>query len=136
MDLFVCPDGVSSTQKCLEANPLEYIDSTHNAPKDVKYPGRGYYATAADYEMRFKLPMGVTGDQVMMQWRYVTGNSCMSPGYCCHEADDYFDLYQNVSDWKRVNTALCEYPLDPTGATGSGKPELVRKIIQSQGNIS
>jgi len=61
---------------------------------------------------------------VMLQWRYVTGNSCMSPGYCCHDNDDYFDLYQNVSSWKRANTALCTYPLDPTGATGTGKPEL------------
>jgi len=124
MDLFVCADGASSTQECLEANPLEYIDSTHGAPKDVKYPGRGYYSNAVDFEMKFKLPMGVTGNQVMMQWRYVTGNSCMSPGYCCHNSDDYFDLYQNVSSWKRASTKLCTYPLDPTGATGSGKPEL------------
>merc|ERR1712232_161024 len=76
------------------------------------------------FEMRYKLPMGVTGDKVMLQWRYVTGNSCMSPGYCCHDDDDYFDLYQNVSSWKRANAALCTYPLDPTGATGTGKPEL------------
>merc|ERR1712232_1146678 len=76
------------------------------------------------FEMRYKLPMGVTGDKEMLQWRYVTGNSCMSPGYCCHDDDDYFDLYQNVSSWKRANAALCTYPLDPTGATGTGKPEL------------
>jgi len=68
--------------------------------------------------------MGVTGDKVMMQWRYVTGNSCMSPGYCCHNDDDYFEIYSNVSSWKRANTRLCDYPLDPTGATGTGKPEL------------
>jgi len=123
-DLFVCPDGSSSTQECLEANPLEYIDSNHGAPRDVKYPGRGYYSNEVEFEMRYKLPMGVTGDKVMLQWRYVTGNSCMSPGYCCHNDDDYFDLYQNVSSWKRANAALCTYPLDPTGATGTGKPEL------------
>jgi len=123
-DLFVCPDGSSSTQECLEANPLEYIDSNHGAPRDVKYPGRGYYSNEVEFEMRYKLPMGVTGDKVMLQWRYVTGNSCMSPGYCCHDDDDYFDLYQNVSSWKRANAALCTYPLDPTGATGTGKPEL------------
>merc|ERR1712190_252824 len=123
-DLFVCPDGSSSTQECLEANPLEYIDSNHGAPRDVKYPGRGYYSNEVEFEMRYKLPMGVTGDKVMLQWRYVTGNSCMSPGYCCHDDDDYFDLYQNVSSWMRGNSALCTYPLDPTGATGTGKPEL------------
>jgi len=124
MDLFICPDGSSSTQECLEANPLEYIESKHGAPRDVKYPVRGYYSKDVDFEMKYKLPMGVTGDQVMLQWRYVTGNSCMAPGYCCHESDDYFDLYQNVSSWKRANTGLCTYPLDPTGATGTGKPEL------------
>lgn len=123
MDLYVCPDGSASTQACFEANPLEYISSTHNAPKDENYPNRGYYSGDIEFEMTYKLPMGVTGDEVMMQWRYVTGNSCMSPGYCCHNADDYFDLYQNVSGWKGGNTALCEYPLDPTGATGTGKPE-------------
>jgi len=125
MDLFVCSDGASSTQECLEANPLEYIDSTHGAPRDVKHGGRGYYSSAGeDFEMKFKLPMGVTGDNVMMQWRYVTGNNCMSPGYCCHNSDDYFDMYQNVSSWQRGNPALCTYPLDPTGTTGTGKPEL------------
>jgi len=123
MDVFICPNGNDSTQECLEANPLEYVDSLHLAPRDDKYPWRGYYSSAYDFEMRYKLPMGVTGDEVMMQWRYVTGNSCMPPGYCCHNADDYFDKYQNVSSWKRANTALCSYPLDPTGATGTGKPE-------------
>ena len=129
MDLFICADGASSTQECLEANPLEYMDSTHNAPKDLKYPNRGYYSSDVDFEMRHKLPMDVTGDKVMMQWRYVTGNSCVSPGYCCHESDDYFDLYQNVSSWKRGNNRLCTYPLDPTGTTGTGKPELVRILF-------
>merc|ERR1711933_526783 len=130
-DLFVCPDGSSSTQECLEANPLEYIDSKHGAPRDVKYPGRGYYSNEVEFEMRYKLPMGVTGDRVMLQWRYVTGNSCMSPGYCCHDDDDYFDLYQNVSSWKRANAALCTYPIGPDWGDRNRKTGIVLELCKN-----
>lgn len=36
---------------------------------------------AVEHKFIYKLPMGVHGKKVMMQWRYVTANSCIPPGY-------------------------------------------------------
>ena len=33
------------------------------------------------FEFVYRLPAGVVGDKVMMQWRYVTANSCIPKGY-------------------------------------------------------
>eukprot|EP00591_Stephanopyxis_turris_P010789 CAMPEP_0195507578 /NCGR_PEP_ID=MMETSP0794_2-20130614/1000_1 /TAXON_ID=515487 /ORGANISM="Stephanopyxis turris, Strain CCMP 815" /LENGTH=605 /DNA_ID=CAMNT_0040634313 /DNA_START=164 /DNA_END=1981 /DNA_ORIENTATION=- len=114
-DVMICPDGDASTQDCFEAHPLEFIeDVTYGAPKDPQNPTRGHFTGAhVDFTMRFKLPMGVTGDRVMMQWRYVTANNCWPPGYENYPYDQA----------KGGNSLECIYPLDPTGATGTGKPE-------------
>ena len=34
-----------------------------------------------DFKMQFKLPDGVAGDQCLLRWYYVTGNSCNMAGY-------------------------------------------------------
>jgi len=114
-DVMVCADGSASTQECFEAHPLEFIeDVTYGAPKDPNNPTRGHFTGAhVDFTMKFKLPMGVTGDKVMMQWRYVTANNCWPPGYENYPYDDA----------KGSNSIECSYPLDPTGAVGTGKPE-------------
>jgi len=114
-DVMVCADGDASTQECFEQHPLEFIeDLSYGAPKDPNYPNRGHFTGAyVDFSMKFRLPMGVTGDKVMMQWRYVTANNCWPPGY-----EDY-----PYDDAKGGNSLECSYPLDPTGAVGTGKPE-------------
>ena len=80
--MFVCADE-NPTQECFEQHPLEFIeDLSRNAPKDPNYPYRGMYAPdVQDFVHKFRLPLGVTGERVMMQWRYVTANSCLPPGY-------------------------------------------------------
>jgi len=117
MDLMLCPDGENPTQECFEANPVEFVeDAKHGAPKDVNYPERGYYASGVqDFEFKYKLPMGITGDRILMQWRYVTGNSCIAPGYL-----DY--PWPNQS-WLGADHRPCSYPLDPTGDRCTGCPE-------------
>jgi len=114
-DVMICADGNASTQDCFEANPLEFVeDVSYGAPKDPNYPGRGHFTgNNKDFTMKFKLPMGVTGEKVLMQWRYVTANNCWPPGY-----ENY--PYEQA---KGGNSATCNYPLDPTGATGTGNPE-------------
>jgi len=114
-DVMICPDGNDSTQECFEAHPLEFVeDVSYGAPKDPNYPTRGHFTGAhVDFTMKFKLPLGVTGDKVMMQWRYVTANNCWPPGYENYEYDQA----------KGGNSLTCTYPLDPTGAVGTGKPE-------------
>lgn len=53
---------------------------------DSQYPERGYYFGGAgwnsnDFVMTFKLPNDLVGDKVLVQWRYITANSCNPPGY-------------------------------------------------------
>jgi len=116
MDLMLCPDSENPTQECFEANPLEFVeDLKYGAPKDVNYPNRGYYKWGVqDFEMKYKLPMGMTGD-ILMQWRYVTGNSCIPPGYLSYPFPD--------PSWIGGDHSPCSYPLDPTGARCTGCPE-------------
>ena len=82
VDLFICPNGEASTTECLRQNPLTFVeDLLHGGPADSHYPSRGYVAPVVDLKMKYRLPMGVYGPKVMIQWRYVTANSCFPPGY-------------------------------------------------------
>ena len=81
-DLYICPDGDESTQACFLNNPLTLVrDVLYDGPVDSDYPERAYVSPATDFKYIYKLPMGVHGPKVMLQWRYVTANSCFPPGY-------------------------------------------------------
>ena len=81
-DLYACPDGNASTQQCFLDNPLTLVeDMLYGGPVDDHYPERAYVSPSTDFKFKYRLPMGVHGPQVMLQWRYVTANSCFPPGY-------------------------------------------------------
>ena len=83
-ELYVCPDGNASTQDCFVRNPMTMVrDLKYNGPRDPSYPQRGYVGSnrAETFRFRYRLPDGIVGNQVMMQWRYVTANSCLPRGY-------------------------------------------------------
>lgn len=49
-------------------------------PKDTNYPGRGMFAggqgaSIKEFAFRFKLPMGIYGEKILLQWKYITANS-------------------------------------------------------------
>lgn len=82
------------TQACFDANPLTFeSDELYGAPKDSDYPGRAYVAPSAipsrvkgspsgmPFRHKFKLPGGLIGDRVLLQWHYITGNSCEDIDY-------------------------------------------------------
>jgi len=74
------------TQACFDANPFLLVKdlSLYSMPADPAYPERGYYAGAAfgpDYVMEFKVPEQLVGSRVLLQWKYITANSCMPPNY-------------------------------------------------------
>lgn len=120
MDLFLCPDGDDSTQECFEKNPATFVkDNLYGGPQDGNYPSRGYFANDQyRFEFVYRLPAGVVGDKVMMQWRYVTANSCIPKGY--------LDPSLGLADlgWLRSPGMVeCADPLDPTGARNTGDPE-------------
>ena len=80
-----CPiqPGEVPTQACFDAYPLEFVeDKIYNAPKDTNYPERAYIPESGnDFTHTFKLPANLSGDLVLIQWVYVTANSCLPPGY-------------------------------------------------------
>ena len=60
-------------------------------PKDSKYPERGMYAggqggSIKEFAFRYKLPMGIYGEKVLLQWKYITANS-VSPVFGSFDAD-------------------------------------------------
>ena len=60
-------------------------------PKDLKYPERGMYAggqggSIKEFAFRYKLPMGIYGENVLFQWKYITANS-VSPVFGSFDAD-------------------------------------------------
>ena len=81
--------GEVATQECFDGNPLVFVsDELYGAPPHSLYPGRAYIprtdypgglarATNGDYlfHHRFKLPTGIRGDLILIQWYYVTANS-------------------------------------------------------------
>lgn len=75
--------GEVPTQDCFDAHPLEFVeDKIYNFPKDTNYPERAYIPTTGnDYTHTFKLPADLNGNLVLIQWVYVTANSCLPPGY-------------------------------------------------------
>lgn len=118
--LAACDLGDSSTQTCFD-NPdnwLEFVsDDTYAMPKDDAYPERGYLkritGSPVTFSSTFKLPDGVFGDNVLLQWRYITANSCIPEGYVTYFQNAIADPSLDVitSDWKGANLSPCtNYP--------------------------
>jgi len=102
-----CPinAGQIATQGCFQANPLEFVeDLLYGSPKDVNYPYRAYMAPPAVsglknnmFSYRMKLPNSAVGDLVLVQWRYLTGNSCDYPGY---------EAYKWPASWGNMDSPI------------------------------
>jgi hypothetical protein len=73
------------TQACFDSNPLTFVtDTKYGATFDPNYPERAYIPDAAagnTFSYKYKLPDGLSGDLVLLQWHYVTANSCIPEGY-------------------------------------------------------
>ena len=90
---------VVPTKKCFEQNKLIFLsDELYGAPPDPNYPERGYIAPAskahwtngspdeqpvvgAEYKMKYQLPDNLAGEVILLQWYYLTANSCKHEGY-------------------------------------------------------
>lgn len=95
---------------------------------DPNHLERGYYwggqgASGVDFAMKFRIPTSLVGEKVMLQWHYITANSCSPPGYT-----DYFggnnSMGQVLPDeyWSPlVSDCVLPYPQD--GATSGVWPE-------------
>ena len=130
--LKACPisPGQTATQACFDRNPLRFV-SGENANPDPTYPDRAYLPPANppnapngahpqfasggrwSYRYKFQLPQGLSGDLVLLQWHYITANSCLPPGY---------NTYNWPAGWNPGNLPTCvDIPAD--GAVGGNRPE-------------
>ena len=85
------------TQECLNMHKLERafpVPSSTGSPFDAQHPGRYFlepkcslpktnygFITAETSTMQYRLPKGVECDHCVLQWYWVTANSCLAPGY-------------------------------------------------------
>jgi hypothetical protein len=73
---FVEDVGVYNAKGVL-MDPANQSENWLKMPPDSSYPERGYLSagqsagTGYYYTMTFKLPMGLSGDQIMLQWKYI-----------------------------------------------------------------
>lgn len=126
-EFFACPiqHGDIPTGDCFQEFPLEFVsDELYGAPKDINYPNRAYIAprgvanratvglTGEFYRFRLKLPDNLSGDLVLLQWHYLTANSCKFPGY---------DTYPFPGNWGNMQNSLGICGSIP--ADGNGVPE-------------
>jgi len=127
--LSACPLGKDSTQECFDnpANWLEFVrDESYGMPKDINHPERAYLKRGPmDFTSVFKLPNNVIGEEVLIQWRYITANSCLPDGYTEYFnwaiSDPNYDV--QMTDWKGANMQACDkYPQDGSKPDG-GAPE-------------
>jgi len=121
-------DTTVATQECFDAHPLTFVrDVCYGGPVDDVYPVRGYFSNHMMHHFVYKLPDGLKADRVLLQWRYITANGCIPPGYKDEER-----LGLDARSWLRGFTmADCnvdgdtppQLVLDPTGGRGPGDPE-------------
>jgi len=114
-----CPisPGEVPTQECFDMYPLEFVqDHFYNAPKDENYPSRAYIPLStfpglkyesggvygSHYKYRYKLPDTLVGDLVLIQWYYLTANSCRHPGYDEYPFPDGFADSTNLDQCESV----------------------------------
>jgi len=128
------------TQACFDSNPLTFVEDTlYGAPPDPNYPDRAYIPlaghpryqkTSAGYfhSHKYRLPSNLVGEYVLIQWHYITANSCLPEGY---------NNYQFPPNFNPGSLRTCSYPLP---ADGNGAPEQFWNCaeikIRSSGPIS
>ena len=124
--------GEVASQECFDSNPLTFMeDVLYGSLPDPDYPNRAYIPRADasfiqkdggghyKFSHRFKLPAGLSGELVLIQWHYITGNSCVADeGYLNYNFPAGFEPNSQLG--------ICEsIPED-----GRGVPEQVSRIGQ------
>uniref|UniRef100_A0A7S4M6J5 Chitin-binding type-4 domain-containing protein n=1 Tax=Odontella aurita TaxID=265563 RepID=A0A7S4M6J5_9STRA len=128
MTLSACADGPNSTQACFDRpeNFLTFVaDPKFGMLADPNYPERGMYyggqgGGEKSFEMIFQLPegVGIHGDEVMLQWRYITANSCSPPGYA-----EYFSTNNLPNSFWTSGLTQCTPPYPSDGTRSTTWPE-------------
>jgi hypothetical protein len=110
---YVCPLANPATdipsEACFKSHPLTFIEDVGEpgvTVPDPNYPERAYirpsvgggYGSVNEFSYKYKLPNDVYGDTVLLQWHYITGNSCVAPGYDQYpKAQEFGNLLQECA---------------------------------------
>jgi hypothetical protein len=123
--------GEVASQECFDSNPLTFVeDVLYGSLPDQNYPNRAYIPKADSaiiqndgndnykFSHRFRLPEGLSGDLVLLQWYYITGNSCL--------ADEGYLNYNFPAGFEpKYELGVCNsIPSD-----GRGVPEQVSRLV-------
>ncbi len=90
-----CPisPGEVASQSCFDEHPLQFVaDNLYGAVPDPNFPERAYLPPVnfnglvydssgvhgSKYSHRFRLPQGLFGSNVLIQWHYITANGVSS----------------------------------------------------------
>lgn len=146
VELKLCPYADAINQSCFDSHPLTFVkDLKYGAPEDPDHPERGYIAPndgtitsesttelptlgGMRFQMIYRLPDNVKCQRCLLQWTYMTGNTCEMPGY-----DDV--VFPSPS-WRAAGGALPK--CTNMSEDGAGAPERfwncadVRIIQESQ----
>ena len=152
MEIRACIMDDANPTKCstpseFEGNELEFVqdlqfDPSYPAmPGDPNYPERGMYSGGQgggvkEFSFLYKLPAGIVGDRVLLQWKYITANSCSPPGYA-----NYFASHPELpSSYWTVGVTDCTPPYPSDGTRGTTWPEqffnCAEISVQSSGTSS
>lgn len=122
-------EGEVASQECFDNNPLTFVeDVLYGSLPDSDYPNRAYIPRKefSDldeaqggyvYRHRYRLPEGLSGDLVLLQWHYITGNSCLAD-------DGYLNYDFPVGFEPKLQLGVC----DSIPPDGRGLPEQVSRI--------
>lgn len=111
-DASTLSDPRTVTWACLSQHLLQRVSVPGEiSPVDVNHPDR-YYAEpecAPGYnktmKMRYRMPSTITCERCVMQWWWVTANSCNPPGY--HNRSPQPDHVASGCQWWQSNLPAC-----------------------------
>lgn len=148
IEMYACPDVADPTDACFRSHPLDFVeDLLHGAPKDENYPLRAMIAppdavnadTTVDtttppgeggdlYVHKFKLPRGLHGDEILLQWFWVTANKCRAEGYVDYPWPDA-SWHPSGNLDKVCETPYADCSREP-GRTDCKDPQIFRNCIE------
>ena len=118
--------GEVASQPCFDQHKLMFIeDMLHGANFDPDHPERAYLAPVnnpgyvlnpsssvgvMDFSFKMRLPPDLYGDIVLLQWYYLTANSCVHDGY---------EQYDWPDGWEVPSADIC----GTVSKDGVGVPE-------------
>ncbi|GAX20511.1 hypothetical protein FisN_24Hh239 [Fistulifera solaris] len=131
IEIRACPNGRSSTWDCFTdpSRSLLFVkDLLYDIPADPIHPDRGYLAGWSEgyteYVHDYQLPQGLYGEEVLIQWKYITSNSCKPPNYDAYFSGGNSQVKVLPSEWYSPTVSDCNLPYPQSGDPSlPGTPE-------------